>query len=345
MMKTKMVVMLGISVMVLIFAIAWGSVQIPINDVFAIIIYRIFGEELPNHISGTTVAILWELRLPRVLLAFIAGGALAVSGTVMQSTMRNPLASSYTLGVSSGASLGASIILFYGAAIPIIANVSLPLMGFIFGLGTILLAMAIAQRIDGGMQNNTIILVGMVFSLFINAITTLMSALTHDQVQRLLFWQMGSFSMKGWQAVWILAPLVVLVTLWITYYHHELDIMTFGENQAQTMGINLKRVKWTLLILAAALTGGTIAFSGVIGFVDLIAPHIVRKIFGSKHRYVILMSAIFGGIFMVISDLVARTIISPSELPVGVVTAIIGAPFFIYIYFGGRKKRRWIPKC
>jgi len=336
-MKIKMIAAAGASVLVLLFCAALGSVSIPLGDLFSIIGHKVFGFALPESIKPASVSIVWNLRLPRTLLAFLAGAALSVSGAVMQSTLRNPLASSYTLGVSSGASLGACLVIFYGAAIPIAANFALPTMGFLFGLGTIFLALAIAQRLDMQMQNYTIILVGMVFSLFVSAITTLLSALSQEHIQRLIFWQMGSFAIKDWSVIGILLPVAIIGTLLIVCYHRELDMMTFGEDQARTMGVNLKTVKYNLLFISAALTGSAIAFCGVIGFVDLVVPHIVRKIFGAAHRYVIPMSAVLGGAFMVICDLLARTVASPSELPVGAVTAIIGAPFFAYIFFMGRK--------
>ena len=338
-MKTKIIVTICVSFIVLILGIAIGSVYVPPGDIFNIIRHKIVGADLPEHIRPSAVAIVWNLRLPRALLAFTAGSALSVSGAVMQSVLRNPLASSYTLGVSSGASLGACIVILYGVTIPVISMLTLPLMGFIFGLATILFAVALASRLDGQMQNNTIILVGMVFSLFVNAVTTLMSALSREHMQRLIYWQMGSFSLRDWSTIFILLPVVIVGTLIVIHYNRELDMMTFGEEQAKTMGVNMKRVKWILLITAAALTGSTIAFVGVIGFVDLVAPHVVRRLFGSSHKYVIPMSALFGGAFMVISDLAARTVASPGELPVGAVTALIGAPFFAYIYFGKRAKK------
>lgn len=335
-MKVKIIITLCVGFVIIILGIAIGSVYISPSEILSIIGHKAFGASLPETIKATTVAILWNLRLPRALLAFIAGGALSVSGAVMQSVLRNPLASSYTLGVSSGASFGAGLVILLGITLPFAKAVTLPIMGFAFGLGTIILVIAFASRIDGRLENNTIILTGMVFSLFISAVITLMSALSRDSIQRLIFWQMGSFSMKDWSAVFILLPVVIAGILYTAHYHRELDIMTFGEEQAKTMGINLKRVKWLLLIFAAALTGSVIAFVGIIGFVDLIAPHIVRKIFGSSHRYVIPMSAVCGGMFMVICDLAARTVTAPTELPVGAVTAIIGAPFFAYIYFSKR---------
>jgi iron complex transport system permease protein len=226
-----------------------------------------------------------------------------------------------------------------GVTLPFLPMLTLPILGFVFGLGTILLVMAISRQLDPRMENHTIILTGMVFALFINAVTTLMFALFREGTQRMIFWQMGSFSMRDWQTVYILAPVAFIGILFIFLHKRELDVMTFGEEQAQSIGVNIKSLKMILLICAAALTGSTIAFVGVIGFVDLVAPHIVRKIFGPVHRIVIPMSALVGGAFMVIADLVARTVTAPIELPVGAVTALIGAPFFAYIYFSKRKGR------
>jgi iron complex transport system permease protein len=338
-MKIKITAAVCAAFIAVISGIAAGSVNIPPADVIRIITHSIFGTELPEHITLAQTAIVWSLRLPRVLLAFCAGATLSISGAVMQSVLRNPLASSYTLGVSSGASLGASLVIFMGVSLPFSQMMTLPVLGFSFGLGTILLVMGISSRLDTRMDNHTIILTGMVLSLFINALTTLMFALFREGTQRMIFWQMGSFSMRDWHTVYILAPIAVAGAFFISRFKWELDIMTFGEEQAQTVGVRIKTVKMILLISAAALTGSTIAFVGVIGFVDLAAPHIVRKLFGAAHRYVIPMSAVVGGTFMVAADLAARTVTAPAELPVGAVTAIIGAPFFAYIYFGGKKKR------
>ena len=336
-MKVKICLTILTAVVILMLCIAIGSVHIRIADIFGILMSAVFGLPVPEHISPATAAIVLNLRLPRVLLAFIAGAALSVSGAVMQSVLRNPLASSYTLGVSSGASLGAALVIFLGVSLPFSPMLTLPVLGFVFGLGTILTAMAIAQQLDCNMGNHTIILTGMVFSLFINAVTTLMFAFFRESVQRMVFWQMGSFSMRDWSAVYILGPLAAAGIIIIARYKWELDVMTFGEEQAQSIGVSSRKVKWILLIISAAITGSTIAFVGVIGFVDLVAPHIVRKLFGSAHKYVIPMSAVVGGGFMALCDLLARTAAAPVELPVGAVTAIIGAPFFAYVYFSKRK--------
>ena len=336
-MKTKIIAAVCISTATLVLGIAIGSVYIPPGDILRIIAHNIFGFDMPEHIAPNHAVIVWNLRLPRALLAFCAGAALSVSGAVMQSVLRNPLASSYTLGVSSGASFGASLVIFLGVTLPFLSMLSLPILGFIFGLGTILLVVAVSRQLDSRMENHTIILTGMVFALFINAITTLMFAMFRESTQRMLFWQMGSFSMRDWSTVYILAPVAFAGIIFIFLRKRELDVMTFGEEQAQTIGVNIKSVKMLLLVCAAALTGSTIAFVGVIGFVDLVAPHVVRKIFGPSHRIVIPMSVVVGGAFMVLADLIARTVTAPTELPVGAVTALIGAPFFAYIYFSKRK--------
>lgn len=338
-MKTKFKISLCIltAIVVIILGIGIGSVYISPLDSLSIISNKLFGVSLPNHISHSSVSILLKLRLPRTFLAFIVGSALAASGTVMQSVLKNPLASSYTLGVSSGASLGAAIIIVTGFSFPVLQVFTTPFVGLVFGLLTVYLAIKFSSKLDINMENNTIILVGMVFSLFINAILTLIVSMYKENITQLTLWQMGTFASKEWIHVGILLPIVIIGSIILIKYSKELDILTFGEEQALSIGVDVKKIKWILLGLSAALTGCAVSFVGVIGFIDLIAPHVVRKIFGSSHRLVLPMSMIFGGTFMIICDIVARTIISPSELSVGAVTALIGAPFFGYIYFSRRR--------
>jgi iron complex transport system permease protein len=270
-------------------------------------------------------------------LAFIGGAMLSISGAVMQSVLRNPLASSFTLGVSSGASLGAALVLLMG--ITIVPVLSMPVMGFIFAMATMVLVIFMASKMDGALENNTIILLGIVISLFMTALTTLLMTMNRESLQLLIFWQLGSFAMRDWLPVAILAPVLLIGGLAVLSRHREMDILTFGEESAKTMGVNMSRVKWVLLIIAAAMTGSTIAFVGIIGFIDLVAPHVVRRLFGSRHNLLIPLSALFGGTFMVAADTLARSLTFPAEIPIGVITALVGAPFFAYIYFKGRNPR------
>ncbi len=310
-----------------------GSSNINLIDTISILSNKILNIPLREGIEQKDISIVWKLRLPRVLLAFIVGGCLSSSGAVVQSILKNQLASPYTLGVSSGASLGAGIIIVTGISIPFLNGYTLPIIGFLFGLMTVYSVITFSSKIDKTMSNNTIILCGMVLSLFVNAILTTLTALFSNDLKSISLWQMGSFAMKGWSYVGMILPFFIVGMLGILRYTREMDILTFGEEQAKSVGVDTKKVRKKLFIYSTVLTGGAVSLSGTIGFVDLIAPHVVRKIFGSNHKYVIPMSFIFGGCLMVITDLIARTIISPSELPVGAITAIIGAPFFAWVYF------------
>lgn len=338
-MKTGLKILLTIlaAIAVLVLSIGVGSVYVPPDQVVSILLSKLPGGTLPDSIDPNLVSIVWGMRFPRAILAFLAGGALAVSGTVMQSILKNPLASSYTLGVSSGASLGAAMVMVSGLTIPFLGIFTLPVAGFIGGLATVFLAMAFAARIDRKMENQTVILVGMVFSLFVNAVLTLVTALSREHLQQMVFWQMGGFSGRDWSHVAALFPVTAIGIFVLMLYTHEMDIMSFGEDQAQAIGVDIKKTKIILIGISALLTGTTVSFVGVIGFVDLIAPHVVRRIFGASHRYVLPLSAIFGGTFMALAELVSRTVLAPTIIPVGAVTALVGAPFFAVVFFRGRK--------
>lgn len=333
--KSKALMILSIPLVILIICIGTsiGSSNISIMDIISIIFNKIFNINLLEGIEAKDVAIIWSIRLPRVLLAFTVGGALAASGAVVQSVLKNPLASPYTLGVSSGASLGVGLLVVSGISIPFLGNFSLPLVGFISSLLTMIIVLVFASKVDKELSNSTIILSGMVFSLFFNAALTTITALFTNKIEAITMWQMGSFSMRGWSYLKAGIPFFLIGIIGIMAFVKEMDVLTFGEEQAKSIGVEAEKVKKYLFLFVAILTGAAVSISGTIGFVDLIAPHIVRKIFGSKHSYVIPMSIVFGGCLMVITDLISRTIIVPSELPVGAVTAIIGAPFFAYLYF------------
>lgn len=335
--KLKIIIIGIITIVVLLFGIGIGSVFVTPLNIIKIFINKIFGLPLPEGFNTIHVGMVWNIRLPRVLLAFVVGAALAVSGAVMQSVLKNPLASSYGLGVSSGAGLGAALVMISGVSSGVLGMFLMPLTGLVFSLATVFIAITFASRLDKEMSNNTIILMGMVLSLFINAILSFLASMFPKYTQRITLWQLGSFSMKGWMCVWILLIVTLLSVIFFMRHARELDIMTFGEDQARALGVELKKTKWLMLGTAAILTGTAVSFVGIIGFIDLVAPHVVRRIFGASHRYVIPIAALFGGIFMVVCDLFSRTIISPSEIPIGSVTAFIGAPFFVYIYFKSRK--------
>ena len=333
----RIILGLIISFFIITVAASLGSSNIRFGDTLLVIAHKTFNIPLKEGLDPVNVSIVWLLRLPRVILAFIAGGCLAMSGAVSQSILRNPLASPYILGVSAGASLGAGIIIISGFTLPFIGMFALPLTGFIFGLGAVFFVAAFASKMDRNMSSNTIILCGMVFSLFISAALTTLSAVFSEDLRRIILWQMGSFAMRGWTYVHLILPFFLVGIVGILYYSREMDILTFGDEQAKSAGVETGSTRKKLLVFSAILSGAVVSLSGVIGFVDLIAPHAARRIIGSRHKYVIPMSFILGGSLLVVTDLVARTIISPSELPVGALTALIGAPFFAWIYFRRQK--------
>ena len=333
--KTGLVV--GAACLILVASVAIGSVSLPPGQVLQILLGKISGDL--GEIDPNLCSIVWDMRFPRAVLAFLAGAALSASGTVMQSILKNPLASSYTLGVSSGASLCAALVMVTGFSIPLLGIFTLPAAGFAGGLATVFLALAFAARLDRKMENQTVILVGMVFSLFVNAVLTLLTALSREHLQQMVFWQMGGFSGRDWTHVAVMFPVLAFSMLLLQRFAPEMDIMSFGEEQALSMGVELKRVKLLLIGIAALLTGTAVSLVGVIGFVDLIAPHVARRIFGAAHRLVLPLSALFGGAFLMLAELISRTVMAPTIIPVGAVTALVGAPFFAVVFFRGRKIR------
>ncbi len=311
-----------------------GTVHISIIEVSSVVLEKIFNITLKSNVSDITKAIILNIRIPRMLLAFLSGAGLAVSGMLMQSVLRNPLASSLTLGVSSGASLGASLVILFNFTM--FGFLTIPIFGLTFGLITVFLALMITLKIDTSLQNYSIILTGTALSLFANAMITIVMALAKNGLQSLVYWQMGSFAMRDSRYIFILFVFVAIGILFTLCFINEIDILTLGDEQATTTGVNAKAMKLLLLSVSAVITGSIISIVGIIGFVDLFTPHIARKIFGSSHKYLVWASALLGGFFMVLCDLLARTIIPPLEVPVGAITAIIGAPFFIYLFYSKR---------
>ena len=332
--RVKFILAIALSLFILSAGTSLGSTYIPLGNTIKALLEKIF--RLPLESEGRILTIIWNLRFPRAVLAFIIGGALSVSGGVFQSVLKNPLASPYIIGVSSGAALGAGLVVLTGFAIPLVRGFTLPLAGFVCGLLTVFFVISFSARLDKSMSSNTLILVGMVFSLFINAVLTTLTALYREELRNLIHWQMGTFSMKNWTHSGLMLPFLAAGCVMILRYAREMDILSFGEDDAQSMGVDAVKVRRLLLACSAALTGAAVSLCGAIGFVDLIAPHLARRIVGSRHCYSLPMAFLVGGSLLVAADLIARTVVSPSELPVGAVTAIVGGPFFAWIYFRKR---------
>ena len=320
-------------------AISIGSVHVPITDIVSILSVKIFRLSA-EQIDPMYTNIVWSIRLPRVLLAGLVGASLAIAGAAFQGLLRNPLADPYTLGVSSGASVGGVVTIFFNLSIPVVGAFTLPFLSVICAFITILLVLFFAQKIERSMKVETIILTGVIFSSFLGAFISLMIALTGDELRQIIGWLLGSVSMRGWDYIKIILPFFIIGTVLLLVNANELNAMSFGEERARHLGVNVQRRKMLVLTAGSILTGAAVSVSGTIGFVGLVIPHLSRILWGPDHKHLLPLSILTGSGFLILADLVARTIISPTELPIGVITALIGAPVFALILMGRRRKER-----
>jgi iron complex transport system permease protein len=324
-------ILLGISI---------GTVSVPIFTILQIMMSKLFGFISLDQIDPMFSSIVLNIRLPRVILAGLVGASLAIAGAAFQGLLRNPLADPYTLGVSSGASVGAVLTLFFQLSIPIIGSFTLPLLSILFSWVTIFLVLAFARKIERSMKVETIILTGIIFSSFLGAIISLMIALTGDELRQIIGWLLGSVSMRGWEYIKIILPFSILGSTILIFNAKELNAMSFGEERAHHLGVNVQRRKLIILTAGSILTGAAVAVSGTIGFVGLVIPHLSRLLWGPDHRHLLPLSIITGSGFLILADLLSRTIISPTELPIGVITALIGAPVFAIILLQRKRTER-----
>lgn len=293
-----------------------------------------------DQIDPMFSSIVLNIRLPRVILAGIVGASLAIAGAAFQGLLRNPLADPYTLGVSSGASVGAVLTLFFQLSIPVIGSFTLPLLSILFSWATIFFVLAFARKIERSMRVETIILTGIIFSSFLGAFISLMIALTGDELRQIIGWLLGSVSMRGWEYIRIILPFFILGSIILILNAKELNAMSFGEERAHHLGVNVQKRKLIILTAGSILTGAAVAVSGTIGFVGLVIPHLSRLLWGPDHRHLLPLSILTGSGFLILADLISRTIISPTELPIGVITALIGAPVFALILLQRRRVER-----
>ena len=330
-MTKKIVAAYGISVALLLVSmwcgISMGSVSVPISTLW------------DAESNPTAYSILWNIRMPRVVLAALVGAALAIAGAAFQGLLKNPLADPYTLGISSGASVGAVFTLFFGVSLPVFGFFTLPIFSMIGAFVTLVVVMGFARLVDRTMKMETLILTGIIFSSFLGSCISLMIALTGEELRSIMGWLLGSVSMRGWPYVKMILPFVIIGALILWLHRRELNAMIYGEERAKYLGVDVKRSKYIILIGGSMLTGAAVAVSGTIGFVGLVVPHMVRMVLGADHRHLLIISFFNGASLLVICDLVSRTIIAPTELPIGVITSFIGAPVFAYIFFKQRKGR------
>lgn len=317
--RTKTIILTLLVVSALLFALSVGSVDIPLPDVFL------------SLLSNTEYSyIVRNIRLPRALGSAFAGAILALCGVAFQTAFRNPMADPYLLGTSSGATLAIAI----GTVLGITTSFphSLPFIALLGGLGASALTLAIGKK-----HPSTLLLSGIALSTLFSALTSLLLFLKRNALQGIYFWTMGSMSGMTNRKVAVMALAFVLLVVWMTLERKKMDILLVDDSSALSLGLEPERFRTVLLVTATIATSICVSYCGVIGFLGIIAPHIARKISGSTHSRLIPTSALLGALILLVSDTLSRTLTSPSEMPVGIITAAMGCPLFLILAFGGRR--------
>ena len=325
-----------VTVLTLLFCVSVGSVRIPLKETADIILRALLRRDVPE---SSAASILLSSRLPRVICVALTGASLSLSGAAMQGLLKNPLADGSTLGVSSGASLGAVVAIAFGITLPSLPFAGTMVMAVLFAFGSLLVILTLAWRLDRSLATNTIILIGVIYSMLVSSILSLIITFASDKLKHITFWTMGSLAGSSYANALVLLVTLVAGGGVILCLARELNAFAVGEDNARSIGVNVRRVRLLVLICVSLLTGVCVSIGGSIAFVGLVTPHIVRIITGPNHKKLLPASLFGGATFLMLCDLVARILLNPLQLPIGVVTSIIGAVLFIVIFYRGRRGR------
>jgi iron complex transport system permease protein len=322
---------LGAVIAAAVVGLATGPVSLPLHRVALELLDRLPLVEVDSGLSASQAAIVWEIRTPRVVLGLLVGALLAGSGAGYQAVFRNPLADPYLLGIAAGAGLGATIAIVTGAGTAAGPLDPIPLFAFVGALAAVAAAAVLSVRRDGTGSPATLILAGVAVAAFFTAVQTYVQQRHADTLRQVYSWILGRLSTSGWDEVLLLAPYALVCGGVLVAAVGALDVLAVGDDEARSLGLHPRRVRGAVLVAASLATAAAVAVSGLIGFVGLIVPHGVRLVAGVSNRRVVPLSFLFGGAFLALADVLARTVQSPAELPIGVITAFIGAPFFLAI--------------
>lgn len=320
----------------MLLCICAGSVSIPLSNTVTVLWNSLWGMEIP---AGVSKNIILNVRLPRVINVALVGAALSLCGAAMQGLLRNPLADGSTMGVTGGASLGAVLAIALGITIPGTSFGGAMLFAMVFAFLSLIAILGLAYALDRSLSTHSIILIGVIFSMFASSLISLIISFADEHIKSITFWTMGSLSGTNFSHTRILAAAVLLCGGVILRYSRELNAFAIGEDNARHIGVNVRKVKLIILITVSVLIGVCVSISGTIGFVGLVVPHMTRMITGPNHKRLLPASVFSGAIFLLLADLAARTILSPIELSIGVVTSLVGAMAFIIIFYRTRKAR------
>jgi iron complex transport system permease protein len=291
---------------------------------------------LDSGLDARQIAIVEQIRLPRVVLGLLVGSTLSLCGASYQGVFRNPLADPYLLGAAAGAGLGVTIVIV-GAAEGSITPGSAPLAAFVGALGAVALAYVLGASGGGRASTASLILAGVAVASFLTAVQTYVQQRNQDTIRQVYSWILGRLSTAGWHEVRLLLPYAAVTWIVLLAHRRVLDVLAVGDDEASTLGVNARRSRLIVVVAASLGTAAAVSVSGLIGFVGIIVPHTVRLLAGRSHRVVLPLSLLFGGAFLCLADLLARTISSPAEIPIGVVTAFFGAPFFVLVLRSARR--------
>jgi iron complex transport system permease protein len=306
-----------------------GPIEIGIVDIGHSALARVPLLDVTSPLTPAEEAIVWELRIPRVMLGALVGATLALAGATYQGVFRNPLADPYLLGVAAGAGLGATLAIGYGPGSG--QSYFVPLAAFAGAVLAVGAAYVIGSSVGGERTTATLILAGVTVAAFLTAAQTFVQQQNSETLNEVYSWLLGSLSTAGWHEVKLVAPYVVLSSLVLLLHRRTLDVLAVGDDEARSLGVDVARVRLLLVASATLATAAAVAVAGLIGFVGIVVPHLVRLTVGSSYRVVVPLSVAVGAAFLVAADVISRTILSPAELPIGVVTAFIGAPFFALV--------------
>ncbi len=332
-------ILLALLIISMIISTGVGTAAISPRQILEILLGGIplFEDFFASTVSRTQELIILQVRLPRLMTGLLVGSALAMSGTTYQGLFKNPMADPFILGVSSGAGLGAAISIVLRANFPL-GLWTTPLLAFIGGILTTALVFSLAKT-GNKVPVTTLLLAGIATSSFLSAITSFIMVIFTEDMHQIVFWLMGGLGNRNWSHILSVLPYILVGSAVIFVYSRDLNIMLLGEETAHHLGVDVERLKIILLIAASMIASAAVSISGIIGFVGLIIPHMMRMIVGPDHRFLYPSTAIFGGTFLILMDTLARRIIAPGELPVGIITSFFGAPFFIYLL---KKKKKTI---
>ncbi len=327
---------LGLTMVVLIMCLRYGTQVIELPKMISLFFQAMTSSDQADVSTDPTNIILFQIRLPRLLLACLVGGSLAAVGVSLQALLRNPLADPSVLGISSGAALGAAIALLFGVGVSMWSVAALPICAFLGAVVSLMIIYQIAAT-NYGFSIYTLLLAGVVLSAIFSALIMFLASIADpNRVFGMMAWLMGSLTGPDYQTLGVLAVYLGIGFVVLGSQAQSLNLLTLGEEGARSLGVEVERVKKLVFFATALVTGAVVAFSGVIGFVGLIVPHAVRLVLGADHRLLLPMAGLTGGIFLMVADTVARTIFSPAEIPVGVVTALVGGPVFLYLLMNRR---------